>query len=143
MRWEYAKREHFRHLAEMNQQLIVDQGHHNPMDVDELEERMERWLTSEYRAVLFHRGSEIVAYALFRDDEWGRTHLRQFFVARGARRQGVGKVAIDLFRHEIVAGKTVMLEVLLHNEVGRAFWEAVGFREYCLTLKWEPPGPPG
>lgn len=143
MHWELATREHCRRLAEMNQQLIVDQGHHNPMDVDELEERMERWLSAEYRGVLFRREKKLVAYAIFRDDEWGRVYVRQFFVARGSRRQGVGKMAIELFRREIVAGKTVMLEVLLHNQVGRAFWETLGFREYCVMLKWEPPDAPG
>ena len=41
-------------LAELNSQLIRDEGHRNPMTIAQLEERMRGWLTSgEYRAVLF------------------------------------------------------------------------------------------
>jgi ribonuclease HI len=44
----------------MNYQLIHDEGHRNPMTIQELEERMRAWLASgEYEAVLF--SLEIVA----------------------------------------------------------------------------------
>jgi hypothetical protein len=42
-------------LAEMNHQLIRDEGHRNPMAVPELHGRMKAWIESEYTAVLFAR----------------------------------------------------------------------------------------
>jgi hypothetical protein len=38
-------------LAEWNHQLIRDEGHRNSMTVPELKQRMEGWLTGEYKAV--------------------------------------------------------------------------------------------
>lgn len=139
MLWNPAKLEDSPLLARLNLELIADEGHHNPMTVTELEARMRGWLSTEYRAVLFQSDARVVAYALFRDDEWGRIYLRQFFVVRDARRQGVGRAAIELFKREVVpAGVAVVLEVLVENAAGRAFWAATGFREYCLALKWDP-----
>src|SRR5690606_1813350 len=53
MQWRYATDEDVKLLAELNRQLIVDEGHHNPMGMPSLERRMRAWLASEYRAVLF------------------------------------------------------------------------------------------
>lgn len=136
--WNLATIEDSPLLARLNLELIADEGHMNPMNVFELEARMRGWLSTEYRAVLFRREAPVVAYALFRNDEWNRVYLRQFFVVRDARRQGVGRAAVELFKREVVPGTPVVLEVLTTNSVGRAFWSATGFREYCLALKWEP-----
>lgn len=139
LHWELATIDDSALLAQLNLELIVDEGHHNPMNVMELESRMRGWLSADYRAVLFRRERRVVAYALFRMDEWSRIYLRQFFVVRAARRQGVGRTAIEIFKREVVpAGTAVVLEVLIRNAVGRAFWAATGFREYCLALKWDP-----
>ena len=54
-------------LAELNHQLIRDEGHRNRMTVPELEQRMRGWLTSEYAAFVFEDGKEVVAYALYRE----------------------------------------------------------------------------
>lgn len=40
-------------LAKLNHQLIRDEEHRNRMTVSELEQRMHRWLASEYAAVFF------------------------------------------------------------------------------------------
>lgn len=139
MRWDLANLEDSALLARLNLELIADEGHHNPMNVVQLEARMRAWLSTEYRAVLFRRAEQVVAYALFRSDEWSRIYVRQFFVVREARRQGVGRAAIELFKRQVVPpGVAVVLEVLTTNAVGRAFWAATGFREYCVALKWEP-----
>lgn len=136
--WNLATIEDSPLLARLNLELIADEGHPNPMNALELEARMRGWLSTEYRAVLFRREARVVAYALFRDDEWNRIYLRQFFVVRDARRQGVGRAAVELLKREVVPGTPVVLEVLTTNAAGRAFWSATGFREYCLALKWEP-----
>ncbi len=40
-------------LAELNQQLIRDEGHRNRMTASELEGRMREWLKGEYQAHIF------------------------------------------------------------------------------------------
>ena len=111
-------------LAELNRQLIEDEQAQNPMSLTELQERMSRWLASEYRAVIFEVVSESVAYALYRPSEDG-LYLRQFFVIRKRRRQGLGRQAIELFRKQVVpTGTALTLEVLVNNEAGLAFWRA-------------------
>jgi predicted GNAT family acetyltransferase len=135
MQWRYATDEDVKLLAELNRQLIVDEGHHNPMGMPALEQRMRAWLASEYRAVLFHQGDDVVAYALYRIDEWERIHIRQFFVVDVARRQGIGREALRLFRSNIVPrGKQMIVEVLTRNTAARAFYEACGFLEYAVSL---------
>jgi len=125
-------------LAELNRQLIQDQRSSNQMSVAELEERMRGWLRAEYRAVVFEIDSQHVAYALFRLDEGG-IHLRQFFVARAFRRQGIGRSAIESFRERFVPpGAALTLEVLVHNSAGLGFWRALGFQERALSFRLAP-----
>src|SRR5438309_12104150 len=76
-------------LAELNHQLIQDEGHRSRMRVAELERRMRDWLAGDYRAVLFEERSEVVAYALFRQVP-GEVYLRQHFVPRRRPRRGAG-----------------------------------------------------
>lgn len=76
-------------LAELNHQLIEDEGSANSMSVAELASRMLRWLEADYRAVLFEVSAEPVAYLLYRPSEDG-IYVRQLFVCRGHRRRGYG-----------------------------------------------------
>jgi GNAT superfamily N-acetyltransferase len=139
MEWRHAGPADARLLAELNHQLIADEGHRNAMDVHQLEQRMSGWLAGEYRAVVFSQGADVIAYALYRDDESGRVHLRQFFVVRHLRRRGFGREALGLFRSAVAPrDRRIVLEVLTGNRAGRAFWEASGFREYAVTLEYEP-----
>lgn len=127
-------------LAELNHQLIRDEGHRNPMTVPELEERMRVWLASEYAAVIFEEAKEVVAYALYREQA-GEVHLRQFFVVRDRRRQGIGRQAFEIMRSRVwPANKRLTVDVLVHNPAAIAFWRAVGCRDYCLTLEIMPAG---
>jgi GNAT superfamily N-acetyltransferase len=122
-------------LAKLNQQLIEDEGHRNPMTLTELECRMREWLKEQYQAVLFQRGEEPRGYALFRR-EADHVYLRQFFVCREHRRQGIGRNAINwLRRHAWADAPRVRLDVLVGNAPGIAFWRSVGFHDYCLTLE--------
>src|SRR5574342_28059 len=80
-------------LAAWNYQLIREEGHRNPMDVFALEERMRGWLESgEYQAVIFEE-NEPVAYALFKETR-EEIYLRQFFVVRCRRHEGIGSRAM-------------------------------------------------
>jgi predicted acetyltransferase len=125
-------------LAELNQQLIRDEGHRNRMTVPELEQRMSRWLAAEYNAVLFEDGGELVAYALF-CEKAGEIYLRQFLVVRDRRRQGLGRQAVRILRSDIwPKNKRLTVGVLVANQGGVAFWRALGYTDYCLTLEFVP-----
>jgi GNAT superfamily N-acetyltransferase len=122
-------------LARMNRQLIADEGHRNRLTLPELEERLRQWLATEYTAIIFEQDTTPVAYALFRP-EAASIYLRQFFVARQYRRQGLGRQAMQLLLSDVwPAGWRITLEVLVHNQRGQAFWHAVGFQDYAITLE--------
>ena len=138
MTFRHATPADCRLLAELNHQLIRDEGHRNKMTVLELDQRMKDWLASEYAAVLFETGGEVAAYALFREQP-EEIYLRQFFVARQRRRQGVGRAAFALLRSQIwPADKRLTVDVLVHNVAAVAFWRAVGYRDYSLKLEILP-----
>jgi len=125
-------------LVELNHQLIRDEGHRNRMTVPELEQRMKGWLASEYAAVLFENDGEVVAYALYREQP-EEIYLRQLFVARNRRRKGIGKEAVKILRSKIwPKNKRLTVEVLVQNEAAVAFWRAVGYKDYTLTLEILP-----
>jgi predicted acetyltransferase len=127
-----------RALAELNHQLIRDEGHRNPMTVPELDQRMRSWLAGEYQAVLFEAEGGIAAYALFREEAEG-IYLRQLFVVRHKRRQGVGRKAVEILRSQIwPRNKRLTVEVLVTNTNAVAFWRAVGYRDYALRLEIMP-----
>jgi predicted acetyltransferase len=125
-------------LAELNHQLIRDEGHRNRMTVPELEQRMKGWLASEYAAALFENDGEVVAYALYREQP-EEIYLRQLFVARNRRRQGIGRQAVEILRSKIwPKNKRLTVEVLVQNKAAVAFWRAVGYKDYSLTLEILP-----
>jgi ribosomal protein S18 acetylase RimI-like enzyme len=124
-------------LAELNHQLIRDEGHRNPMTVPELAHRMSKWIQAEYIAILFEE-NEIVAYALYRNSG-DSTHLRQLFVHRAHRRKGIGRRAMNTLFQEIwPKDQRITVDVLTHNSAALGFWRAVGFSDYSLTLEKLP-----
>jgi ribosomal protein S18 acetylase RimI-like enzyme len=63
-------------------------------------------------------------------------HLRQFFVSRDHRRQGVGRQAMTLLLQQVwPPDARISLDVLVQNQQGLAFWKALGFSEYAITLE--------
>jgi GNAT superfamily N-acetyltransferase len=140
MTWRLASKRDCRILAEMNHQLIADEGHRNAMNVQELEARMKDWLDEAYEAILFEDGGETAGYALYRI-QTGEVYLRHFFVARHRRRQGLGRQAMDLLRRHIwPKAQRLTVSVLTRNEAGLKFWRAMGYQDYCLTMEILPPG---
>jgi len=125
-------------LAELNHQLIRDEGHRNRMTVTELEQRMRGWLTSDYRAMLFEDEGNVVAYALFREHP-EEIYLRQLFVIRDRRSQGIGHRAVEILRSQVwPKTKRLTVDVLAANKRGSAFWRQVGYSDYCLSLEILP-----
>ena len=123
----------------MNYQLIRDEGHRNPMNAEELRDRMRQWITAEYRAMVFEQSGAVVGYALYREDE-KEIYLRQLFICRELRRRGLGREAMDILKNEIwPKDKRLTVEVLAANEAAVRFWRAMGYKDYALTLEIMPP----
>ena len=138
MKYRFATDDDLDLLAEWNHQLIRDEGHRNPMTVLELRERMKGWLAGEYRAVVFASIAEAVAYALYRENAT-EIYLRQLFVRRDRRRQGIGREAVAILRSGIwPRHKRLTVEVLTANAPAVAFWRSMGYKDYCLTLEIMP-----
>jgi GNAT superfamily N-acetyltransferase len=149
MQYRHATDEDLDLLAGWNRQLIEDEGHRNAMDERLLRARMAGWLEGEYKAVIFleaggtqgagtGRAPEPVAYALYCPGEES-LYLRQFFVRRDRRREGLGRRAIELLRREIwPPDRRLTVDVLAANHSAVAFWRAVGYRDYSITLEIEP-----
>jgi len=139
MQFRFARAEDAELLASLNAQLIRDEGHRNPMTVAQLAERMSGWLSGEYKAVIFEGSEEVIGYALFRrEPEY--VYLRQLFVRPRFRRQGFGRQAIAwLWRNAWTDATRLRIDVLVGNTAGQAFWRAVGFRDYCITMEMDAP----
>jgi len=115
-------------IAFLNQRLIQDEHHGNPMSLTELEQRMAKWLEGEYQAIVFEDSGILCGYALFKSEP-DHIYLRHFYIDRDHRRQGVGRAAIDWLCRHWHDSQSVRLNVLLWNEAGIAFWRAMGFSE--------------
>ena len=99
-------------LAPLNQELIRDEGHRNPMTLAQLNERLVGWLASDYRAVIFEDGPLVVGYALFRHEP-EYVYLRQLFVLPSHRRKGIGRAALQwLWANAWVGVERLRIEVL-------------------------------
>jgi ribosomal protein S18 acetylase RimI-like enzyme len=146
MRYRFATLDDVPILTRLNRQLVEDEQHRNRFKSDAwFEERMRGFLTGRYRAVLFELEGEIVAYALYtgHPDHSDTIYLRQIFVDRARRRQGIGREAMRVLREEIwPRDKRVTVEVLVSNKVAHAFYKATGFREYSIELEIPASGSP-
>lgn len=128
-------------LAHMNYSLIEDEGSRNPMTLEQLRRRMEGMLHGDWKIDLFMEDEATVGYAVyqFRPDSYfpekTTVFLRHFYIERGYRRRGVGRVAFDLLAEaRFPPDCTIELEVLDTNPNGYRFWTYLGFAPYCTTM---------
>ena len=121
-------------LGTLNQQLIQDEGHRNPMTVNELAERMRAWFDSEYQGCIFLIESDVAGYTVFRSEP-DFVYVRQFFVCPEFRRRGVGTNAFAWLAENVWGGSRVRIDVLTDNARAIAFWTSLGFTNYCLTME--------
>ena len=122
-------------LAVMNKHLIEDEKSNNLMRVEELEQRMQGFLSSDYKAYLFVEDESVLGYALVRHTSTP-CYLRQFYIKREFRRQHYGKTAFELLMKYIQAD-TIDIDVLPWNERGRLFWKSCGFEETCISMRYK------
>lgn len=122
-------------LAILNKQLIDDEKSDNPMNIQELEERMRGFLTTDYDAYFFMNDDSIIGYALVKNN-CKPLYLRQFLIDREYRKQHYGT---DAF-HALIQCLNVTsldIEVLSWNEPGNSFWESCGFKEISRYMRYE------
>ena len=118
-------------LALMNQHLIEDEGSTNSMTLPQLEERMRGWIEyGEYSVILISMDNQPVGYIVYLQTDENTLHIRQFFIKRDYRQQGIGKTVIDL----IGMNTNLTLDVLETNPSGRLFWEKLGFKPHSTRL---------
>jgi GNAT superfamily N-acetyltransferase len=130
-------------LAAMNQELIRAEDSRNPMNVQQLQERLQTLMKRAWQAAILEVDGTATGYALYRvgrdhfDEEKFYVELRQFFIAAPYRRQGLGRWFVERLRHRYFPRKSrVVLEVLQANPQGRAFWSEMGFDPYATSLEW-------
>jgi len=121
-------------IAVLNKHLIEDEKHPNPMNIEQLAERMSGWLQAEYRGNLVVIDDRVVAYCLYRDDgEY--YYLRHLYVDRESRRQGIATRLLDWMYANVWTDKKVRLNVLAHNQSAIAFYERYGFQTRVLGME--------
>lgn len=124
-------------LAGLNLKLIRDEQHRNSMTLVELEQRMAGFLSTDYEATLFETDDDVVGFALYRAEP-AHLYLRQFYVREDCRRRGIGRAAmLWLQENEWRGHSRIRLDVLTTNSAALAFWRAVGFHDYCVTMEFE------
>lgn len=116
-----------RRLAELNRCLIEDERHPNPMNIAQLNERMKKWLATDYICYIVRENGHIIAYCLYRDDG-GHYYMRQLYVDRAHRRKGIATQLLDWLYENVWTNKKVRLDVLAHNEAAIDFYRRYGFR---------------
>lgn len=121
-------------LAELNKHLIEDEKSDNKMSLCELQDRMKRFLETDYTAYFFMEDNSIIGYALV-NTRAEPLYLRQFFIARNFRRSHKGRRAFELLLDELKTDK-IDLEVLSWNEAGLKFWQSCGFAERSRYMRF-------
>jgi GNAT superfamily N-acetyltransferase len=132
-----ARQEDVPRLAAWNAQLMRDEHAERAVSADEIEPRLRDWLAKDYVACVFEIASTPFGYAIFRDLP-DCVHLRHFFVEAAFRRKGLGRRAFEGLREMFPRGKRILVEVLVANVGGAAFWRSVGFEPRYVGLQYQP-----
>lgn len=133
-----ARAQELPRLAAWNAQLIRDEGSESVLALDEISTRLRDWLGSGYKASVFEVDAAPFGYAIHRELP-DCTHLRHFFVEAAFRRRGLGRRAFELLRRDAFpADRRMLVEALVSNPAGVAFWESVGFTQRYVGLQLVP-----
>lgn len=135
MKIEKCSIEDVKTLALMNKCLIEDERSSNPMNLSELEARMQGFLEGDYDAYYFKEEETTVGYALV-DRTATPLYLRQFYIDRKQRRKHYGKSAFRALL-EYLGTDCIDIDVLSWNEAGVAFWKSLGFAERYVGMRFK------
>jgi GNAT superfamily N-acetyltransferase len=129
-------------LAEMNKQLIEDECSETPLGLQGLQDRIISWLEAEWQIDLMYFDSTVIGYALYQyrhnlyDENRKEVYIRQYFIRREHRNQGLGRVGIKMLREERFKEiETINIDVLESNPKGLNFWKTVGFQPYYTNMR--------
>lgn len=136
-----ARADEFDRLVGWNVALIRDEGNDSGLTQAEVAARLREWLAGDYRAHVFEVDGTPYGYAIHRELA-DITHLRHFFVASSHRRRGLGRRAFEVLRREVFPrDRRLLVEALVSNAAGIAFWEDVGFMQRYVGLQMPPSEP--
>lgn len=139
-------------LAELNRQLLEDEGNLVEVAVEGLIARHREWMQSgEWSQDVLELDGTVIGYIVHMPNPYPlnpdrpELFLRQFCVDRSRRGGGLGREGFGLFlRDRVVPGGRVTLDVLESNRIGRAFWESVGCRPFFQRMEvYRDDGPSG
>ncbi len=122
-------------LALMNKHLIEDEGSDNPMSVEELEDRMRGFLSSDYNAYFFVEDEITIGYALIKHTS-SPLYLRQFYIGREYRRKHYGKQVFYMLL-DFLNTNEIDVDVLTDNEIGLKFWRNLGFKARYISMRYK------
>ncbi|MGM0882947.1 MAG: N-acetyltransferase family protein [Bacillota bacterium] len=130
-------------LAQMNKELIQDEGSRNPMTIEQLEERMDGWILGEWEVEIIEKDNNIIGYAVYKhgkDDFYSKLkyiHLRQYYIGKDYRGRGYGTSALkQLLTHSFPEGVKVTIDVLESNPRGHNFLMKFGFSPYYTHMEF-------
>ncbi|NIK80027.1 putative acetyltransferase [Paenibacillus castaneae] len=139
-----ATEQHLEQLALMNKQLIEDEGSLNEMTHSELLLRMQEWLKGDWQIDLLLKDEAVVGYALYRFNEHAikasntEIYLRQFFIKRECRNQGLGIAGVQLLlKNRFSSANAIVIDVLESNPKGMNFWKKASFHSYYTNMRLE------
>lgn len=126
-------------LAELNAQLSEDEGASVGTPAAYVD-RLRTWLEQgRYEAALAGDSAGPVAYVVWRHDpDYDDVYVRQFFVVRGRRGQGLGRRLFESAIAQLWPDQALRLDVYDSNPSGGAFWEAMGFTAYSRLMRRPP-----
>jgi len=134
-----ARAEEFDQLVAWNAELVRDEGNDSGLTAAEIAPRLREWLATDYRASVFEVDGVPFGYAIHRELA-DITHLRHFHVVARFRRRGLGRQVVEILRNEVFPrDRRLLVEALVSNAAGIAFWEAVGFAKRYVGLQIAPP----
>jgi len=130
-------------IAAWNVQLIRDEGNESSLTLADVEARLREWLAADYHASVFEVDGVPFGYAVHRELA-DCTHLRHFFVEAAYRRRGLGRQAFAGLRRDVFpADRRILVEALVTNGAGLAFWQSIGFAQRYVGLQMGPAGQGG
>lgn len=129
-------------LAQMNDRLVTDQGSASSWSPGKFQRRFEEWLrTGEWQVDVVVEDYQIVGYAVYQErrdyyyESKTVTYLRQFYIDRDHRGQGVGREALSvLVETRFRKGQSVAVDVVATNPGGHGFWSKMGFSPYYTQM---------
>jgi hypothetical protein len=131
---ELYRQQNYATLANLRRRQIEEENNPLPISDSAIEKQIDDWLSSGHQAFFLKWDADIVGFAII-DTTCEPYSLKYFYASRNFRRSGM-KV-LD-FRKLIDVLETDALEVKVnaHNNSSRLFWEAFGFKERSVCLRY-------